>query len=492
VPSSGDVITARGDTAHGTLEAVKASTVVAGCLAPGEEAWLVGGAVRDALLGRPTRDLDFAVRGDAERLARRVADLLDGAFFTYSEAFSTYRVVLPGGAVDFAPLRGPSLEDDLRARDFTIDALALQARAGDPGGRVGVSRPIDPLDGAADLRARRLRLCSDGALSADPLRVLRLARLAAELDLETADELLARARAAAPGLADVSGERVAHELTALLGLRPSARAVRLLDRTGGLEMVLPELGSLKGCVQNPYHHLDVYGHTLEALEHLPGLVDQMGGERFLAPPEACGLRGAPPLAPLAWATLLHDVGKPAVRKVDHEGRIIFWHHDEVGARMADDIARRLGMSRRFSCFLGVLVLNHLRLGFLVRESPLTRRALVRYRRAVEPYVFESVLLSLADRLATRGEKTPPTSLAKHYRLARQVWLEIPKETRPLPLGGADVMNLLGLPEGPAVGEALTALQDEVDAGEVCDVQQARAFLIAWAVDRQSGGDTGDG
>jgi len=285
---------------------------------------------------------------------------------------------------------------------------------------------------------------------------------------------------------------VAHELTALLGLPAAARAVRLLARAGGLEAVLPELGSLKGCIQNPYHHLDVFEHTLEALERLPALVKQFGGERFLTSPGECGLNGAARLAPLAWATLLHDIGKPVVRKVDEEDRIIFWHHDEVGVAMADAITRRLGMSRRFSRYLGVLILNHLRLGFLVRESPLTSRALVRYRRAVEPYVFESVVLSLADRLATRGEKTPAVSLARHYRLARQVWLEIPKETLPLPLSGSEVMALLGLPEGPAVGEALRALQDEVDAGEVRDVRQARAFLRAWAVDRLHGEEEAGG
>jgi putative nucleotidyltransferase with HDIG domain len=424
-------------------------------------------------------------------LARRVADLLGGCFFTYSEAFSTYRVVLPGGVVDFSPLRGDSLRADLQCRDFTIDALALPVRGGDPGGRVGVGLPIDPLGGTADLTAGRLRACSTSALRDDPVRVLRLARLAVELHLEPQHGLLERARAAAPGLAGVSGERVAHELTALLGLPAAARAVRLLDEAGGLEQVLPEMAPLKGCIQNPYHHLDVFDHTLEALERLPALVEQLGGERFLVAPADCGLAGAAPLAPLAWATLLHDVGKPVVRKVDEEGHIIFWHHDEVGVVMADAIARRLGMSRRFSAYLGVLILSHLRLGFLVRESPLTRRALVRYRRAVEPYVFESVLLSLADRLATRGDRTPPASLAKHYRLARQIWLEIPKEARPLPLSGADVMALLGLPEGPSVGAALAALQEEVDAGEVHSVREARAFLRAWAVDRQAGSGEDD-
>jgi len=272
---------------------------------------------------------------------------------------------------------------------------------------------------------------------------------------------------------------VGQELTALLGLDAAADAVRLLDRAEGLAVVLPEVAALSGCAQNPYHHLDVFDHTIEALAHTPQLVDQLGGRQFLASPDDCGLCDAPPLAPLAWAVLLHDIGKPAVRRVDEEGRVIFWHHDEVGATMADVVVRRLGLSRRFSHYLGVLILNHLRLGFLVREAPLTRRVLARYRRAVEPFVFESVVLSLADRLATRGPRTSARSLARHYRLARRVWLGVPKETRPLPLDGRDVIGLLGLEEGPVVGRALAALRDEVDAGSVEDADEARQFLLGW-------------
>jgi poly(A) polymerase len=461
------------------LQAAQVSSVVAACLAPGEEAWLVGGAVRDGLLGRASKDLDFAVRGDAHRLARRVADLLGGAFFTFSEAFSTHRVVLPGGLVDFAPLRGATIERDLAARDFTVDAMALPARGGDPGARMGIGKVIDPLGGAADLAARRLVACGSRALADDPLRVLRLARLAAAFDLQPSEGLAEAARVAAPALKTVSGERVCAELTALLGLPAAARGLRLLDDCGALEQVLPEVTALRGVEQNRFHHLDVFGHTLEAVELVPHVVEQLGGQRFLAAPEACGLPGAASLAPLAFVALFHDLGKPGVRQMSDDGRVMFWHHDELGARMVKDIAARLKMSRRFQDYLGLLIGTHLRLGFLVREVPLTLRALVRFRRAVEPYVFESVVLSLADRLATRGEKTSAVSMARHYRLARVVWLEIPKQSREPLLDGDEAMGLLGLAPGPLLGEALRALQEETDALEVTTKDEARDFLLQW-------------
>ena len=473
------------------LSATHVNAAVAACLSPGERAWVVGGAVRDALLGCEVNDLDYAVGGDAERVARATADRLGGAFFTYSERFSTHRVALSGGVVDFSPLRGTGIDADLAARDFTVDAMAWPVEASWPFGEAAAECPaaalVDPLGGVADLRTRRLATCSPTAFADDPLRLVRLVRLARALGFTPASGVLSAARAAACGLAAVSGERVETELTALLGLPDAAAAVRDLDDVGALEVILPEVTTLKGVEQNPFHHHDVYDHTLEALERAPAIVEQLGGARFLGPPEACGLPGAAPLAPLGYVMLFHDLGKPVVKQSGEDGRILFWHHDSVGSDMAVAIADRLGLSRRFRAYLTILIVNHLRLGFLVREAPLTRRALARYRRAVEPYVFESIVVSLADRLATRGEKTSATSIARHFRLARRVWLEIPKESRPALLSGEEVMGLLGIGPGPPIGEALAALQDEADALEVTRKDEAVAFLRRWWEARQAAG-----
>ena len=210
-----------------------------------------------------------------------------------------------------------------------------------------------------------------------------------------------------------------------------------------------------------------------------GVVAQLGGRGFLASPADVGLLGVEPLVPVSWAVLLHDIGKPMARKVDEQGRVLFWHHDELGRQMATEIAARLNLSRRFAEYLGTLVRQHLRLGFLVREQPLTRRALARYRRDVSPWVFESVVVSLCDRLATRGEKTSLTSVARHYRLARSVWTSVSKSPVPQLLSGEDVMELLGLEPGPAVGQALDALEEEIEAGDVVGEDEARAFLLDW-------------
>ena len=484
-------------------------------LAPGEAGWLVGGCLRDELLGVPVHDVDIVVDGAAEPFSRALADRLGAAVFASSDAFGTWRLVL-GDAhdahVDVAPLRPGSgalagagaragsgdhagfgthsasgapvdldararrLEADLRARDFTVDALARPLDG---------HELVDPLSGLDDLASRSLRLCAPSALSDDPLRVVRLARLARAFGLVPDAAATKAALQEARGLAAVSGERVRDELSAVLATGPAAAfAFRDLAVWGALAVILPELDGLRGVEQNPYHHLDVFEHTLEALTYVGGVVQQLGGRAHLVSPAEAGLPGEPTLVPVTWAVLLHDIGKPESRRVDDHGRVIFWSHDEIGRRMAGDIAERFKMSNRFAAYLGTLIRQHLRLGFLAREQPLTRRALARYRRDVSPWVFESVVVSLCDRLATRGEKTSLTSMARHYRLARSVWSAVSKAQVPQVLTGDEVMDVLGLEPGPAVGQALDALEEEVEAGEVTSADQARAFLRAWRGGRE--------
>ncbi|MDX6641134.1 MAG: poly(A) polymerase, partial [Solirubrobacteraceae bacterium] len=276
----------------------------------GVDAWLVGGALRDRLLGRPVGDLDLVVDGDVRAAARALARAAGGPVFELSEEFGAWRVLAPDRSwqADLSPLRGGSLAADLALRDFTVNAIAEPLAGGEP---------VDPHGGQADLEARRLRMVAARAFADDPLRVVRAARLACELGLEIEPATIVAAREQAAGAAGVAQERVFAELRRLLRAPDAPRGLRLLEAVGAAAAVLPELGALHDIEQTRYHHLDAYGHTLEVLERVielerdpAALFGAQTGARVaavLAEPLADELsRGAA----MRWGALLHDAAKP--------------------------------------------------------------------------------------------------------------------------------------------------------------------------------------
>ncbi len=234
-----------------------------------DRAWLVGGALRDELLQRETRDFDVAAEGDVRGLARDLGRATDAHSFALSEAFGAWRVIARDRSwqVDLTPVMGGTLEGDLARRDLTVNAMARP---------VGAGQLIDPYGGLDDLRARRLRMVGRLAFHEDPLRVMRLSRLATELDFTIDPDTQTAAISEASGLAGVAGERVFAELRQILtGERPAA-GLRSLEATGAGAVVLPELEALHGIQQSAYHHLDAHDHTLEVIDRVVELASDPG------------------------------------------------------------------------------------------------------------------------------------------------------------------------------------------------------------------------
>lgn len=458
------------------LAALPLVALVRQALGGGEDAWVVGGAVRDAALGEDVTDLDLAVALNPAAAAKSIARACGGHSFELSAEFETWRVVGLDEAwqVDVTALRGATIEADLAERDFTIGAIAVA---------LGGGEPIDPHAGLADLERGVLRVVGERSFAADPLRLLRAARLAAELRFEVDPRTRALARTGAPRLSEAAGERQFAELRQLVGGPDPLRGLALLDELGLTAVVLPELEALRGVEQGPNHHLDVYGHTIAVLEHtleVESDLARFAGEREAEVAELL----AEPLADevshgtaLRLGALFHDIGKPAT-KGERDGFVTFIGHDLDGATMVGDLCKRLRTSRTLSRHLQGLTLHHLRLGFLVHEVPLPPRRVHEYLRATEPVTADVTLLTVADRLSARGLGPFATeeAIEAHLSLAREMLaaaLDWRREGPPAPLvRGDELAEELGIAEGPEVGSLLAELEAAQYSGEVSTRQEA--------------------
>ena len=446
----------------------------------GDEGWIVGGAVRDHRLARPVDDWDIVVAGDPGAAARAHARGSGGAPFPLSERHGAWRVVDEGRMVDFTALHG-SLPEDLARRDFTVNAIAVSLADG---------TVTDPHGGLADIDARVLRVVGDDVFRDDPLRLLRLPRLAAELEFAVEQTTADTARRDADLVAGSAGERQLAELQRILGVRDPVDALSLCDELGVLAAVLPEVDALHDVEQSAFHHLDVFHHTLHVIDATADVAANID-HFFPDPAVAAAIEEAlaAPLdgtmdvrAGLRWGALLHDIAKPYTRTVMPDGGVKFWGHDERGVAMLDGILGRLSASGALRDLTTVLVREHLMLGFMIPERPLDRRAFYRYAMATRPYALPSVVLSLGDRLATRGSRTRQRGLRRHLQTAQEVAAGV-VALGPVPprlVAPADrIAEQIGLAPGPALGRLVAALQEEQAAGVVESEQQAVEFARAW-------------
>ncbi len=446
-----------------------------------DTAWLVGGAVRDRLLGRTTSDYDVALAGPTHPVARALARRTRAHAFELSEGFGVWRVTAHDRSwqIDLLPLGADTIEANLAKRDLTINAIAEPLRG---------EGYVDPFGGLEDLRMHRLRMVSPRAFAADPLRTLRLARLACELGFDVDSDTAAQARASAGALAAVAAERVFAELKRIVIADRALDGLALMDSLGATAAVLPELAQLHGVEQSPYHHLDVHDHTRAVLTEVIELERERQGwagehaeavSRLLREPLANELtRGQA----LRFGALFHDVAKPQTRNVTSEGRITFMGHDAAGAEIAAAVLARLRASERLGEHVAALTRHHLRLGFLVREAPLSRRVIYRYLSTCEPVEVDVTVLSVADRLATRGRGSEP-AIARHLDLAVELVGEAlawrARRPRP-PLRGDQLARAVGLRPGPELGRVLAELEEASFAGEISSredaIERARKLL----------------
>ncbi len=476
---------------------------------PSRPVYLVGGAVRDLLLNRSAHDLDFVLPGPTRKLADEIACQFGGALYVLDEERSTTRVILnPGKAdrmlLDFASLRTSQLESDLAARDFTINAMAVDTAHPD--------QLIDPTGGQADLREKRIRACLPSSLANDPVRVLRAVRQALALQFRIDSGTFQQMRDAAPGLMQVSDERVRDELFRMLEGSHVAVAIRVLDQVGALGYVLPELAALKGVTQSAPHTQDVWEHTLSVVRNLEKLLLPLVGpyqedtatdpaiasaviwlgrfrmrfaehlqQSFVADRSRRGL--------LFLAALYHDIAKPQTRSEAANGQAHFYRHEEQGTPVAAHRGRALALSAAEVEYIKLIVANHMRVHHLagrIEEDALrlSRRSIYRFFRDTGEAGVEICLLSLADTLGIYGFNLPQPVWQAELEVCRlllEAYWERNEQvvSPPRYVSGHDLIQALHLRPGPLIGRLLGAIREAQAVDEVHDRDEALAFAMHW-------------
>lgn len=432
--------------------------------ASGRELYLVGGPVRDAFLGRASTDLDFATDATPDETLDVVKPLTETVWLQ-GVKYGTVGALIEGTNVEITTFRtekyqpssrhpdvefAADIETDLSRRDFTVNAMAV---------RLPDKTPIDPYGGTEHLKAKLLQtpIDPDDSFSDDPLRMLRAFRFASQLDFKIAPEVMASIERLKDQLESISAERIRDELAKLLVGKAPARALNLADQTGLTDLFLPELATLK-LEQDPVHrHKDVFQHTLAVMERTD------------------------PVLVLRLAAILHDIGKPRTRKIGPEG-VSFHHHEVVGAQMAEKRLKALRFPNDIVDEVTEIIRLHHR--FHTYRLGWTDSAVRRYVRDAGPYLGTLNLLVRAD-CTTRDEKKA-RRLAKRMDELEERIGELAKEEelsklRP-DLDGKKVMEHLGLPPGPLVGQALAFLMEiRLDEGPIGEAEALRR-LDAWAKD----------
>lgn len=445
--------------------------------------YLVGGGLRDLTEHSRWSDIDFAVENYCEEIAREFAHKSNGTFFSLGAEHKCYRVVVNEKdkivELDFTPFRGVTIDDDLKKRDFTINAMALSIRALF---EKGAPEIIDPFSGVSDFKQGLLKLVSDKAIDEDPLRMLRGFRLSAAYSLTIDDNLLRLSCIKRSLLKQVAPERIRTELFKTLASDSSTSYIKQMLDVNLLQEIIPEINSWILQDGNVDLQLDLLCHSLKTLEYVESIL-QEGYDLFL--PFAEEIKGhlsqqleygINRKSMLKLAAFLHDSGKPSTLRAGGE-KLSFHGHDEVGAKINSALAKRLKIGKRARLVLSNITKHHLRVLHLSKLEDISRRAMDRFVRDCGDETLEILLLALADTWATRDtRKIEHTDVEGTLLRLLKIYFESKDEEINQFLTGRDVMDLLGIGEGPEVGKYLDQLREEELAGKIDSREDAERFL----------------
>ncbi|MDD5044395.1 MAG: HD domain-containing protein [Candidatus Omnitrophica bacterium] len=430
--------------------------------------YIVGGIIRDSLINRKkdNLDIDLAVEKKAIGLAREFADMIKGGYVVLDKEHGAARVVKKyrgiNYTVDFTDFRGKNLQEDLKHRDFTINALALDLSKQD--------ELIDPYKGQEDIKKKTIRVLGRDTFKEDPLRILRAFSLSSMLGFKIEKNTEEAAGLNKRRLEKVSSERIRDEVFKILGQENFYKYLLILDELGILSVILPEVDIMRGVAQGPYHHLDVWMHTLETCRQIDEIVKEARKNKlldsYLNEVITADRKRA---ALIKFGALLHDIGKPqSMRR--KAGKILFHGHERIGRDISRHISIKFKLSNDEREALERMVFWHLRPGYLADVEEVTPRAVFRFFRDARKDALSILLISLADQRSTRGPLTSRASRASHEKLVaeliKQYFRSLSQKKLPRLITGNDLIKKLNLIPSPIFSKILREVEELQAAGEI--------------------------
>jgi poly(A) polymerase len=424
-------------------------------------AYIVGGSIRDIILGRFPFDYDIAVFGNPEKFAKKIAvKKSDHIIELGKKDHKIFRIISDNKIFDISSANGQTIEDDLLKRDFTINSMAYSLSSG---------KIIDCAGGMKDLANKKIRMVSDTAFEKDPVRLIRAYRIGASLNFEIEKDTVSSIRKNAKLIKNSAGERIRSEFLRILKAPESHHFISQMADTGLLFAIFPELGNLKACFQNRFHQYDVFEHTMKAFYHLENILNNKTTHSI--DENTASL--------LKFAILFHDTGKPLVKKVDNERNVHFYGHSKKSAEITKEISSRLKLSTKEKYFIDFIIRNHVNLLHLFiakSKGTLTNKGITRFFIKCGDYTPCLLLHSIAD-MKGKGDKSKEDFIEFAKNMILKYFAEfMPRKKMPDLITGNDLINEFGLSPSPFFKKIILKVEEARLSNQINTRQEALSLV----------------
>lgn len=436
------------------------------------EGYLVGGSVRDALMGKSFVDRDIAIKG-AENFALKLAEKFDATFIELDPEYKIFRLVLEDkiNYIDISEIQGESIEEDLSRRDFAMNAIAIDLSSG---------KFIDPFGGQKDIENKVIRHIKDFNFEEDPLRILRAFRFASTTGFDLAEEAKTCINNYKHLLLAPARERINYELMKLFGGENCSNVLLEMDKFGILDKLFPYVEEMKKVTPNTHHHLDLFHHVVETVRNIEELYKN-ASVLEKAHLDSVEFGGFSRLNHLKLAGFLHDIGKFSTWTIEGSGRHRFIKHDDVGAKMSVPLLKEMKFSKKQIEYISSMIKHHIYPSNVICAPDLNEKVMMRYIRKMGVNVIDNIVLAKADRLSARGEAITDEMVKENIdglNKLLEFYFEKRETMKPLPklLDGFEVMQIKGIKQSPLLGKILNALKEAQLNGDINTKEEAIEFV----------------